>query len=103
MNLSWRKSRIVFGVLLALMVLLAGCAPAAPAPSAPAGGEAPAEEARGGDLVIAFPASSEPASLDGQIDPYQPAWLFDSFVADPLLVLGPDGSYQPALAESWEV
>jgi peptide/nickel transport system substrate-binding protein len=56
-----------------------------------------------GDLVIAFPASQEPASLDGHIDPYQSTWLFDSFVADPLVVLDADGNYQPALATSWEV
>jgi peptide/nickel transport system substrate-binding protein len=69
--------------------------------------EEPAEEVaeasgKGGDLVIAFPISSEPASLDGHIDPYQPAWLFDSFVTDPLVILDPNGEYQPALATSWE-
>ncbi len=83
--------------LFALLFLLAGCA----TPAAPAGGDemmAP----RGGDLEIAFPANSEPASLDGHIDPYQAAWLFDSFAADPLVILAPDATYQGALAESWE-
>ena len=56
----------------------------------------------GGSLTIAFRANQEPASLDGHIDPYQSTWLFNSFVADPLLILDDKGKYQPALAESWE-
>jgi peptide/nickel transport system substrate-binding protein len=71
-------------------------APVAPAPTA-----AP-EIKKGGDLIIAVPANSEPASFDGQIDPYQSTWLFDSFAADPLLILAPDGKFQPALATGWE-
>jgi len=58
--------------------------------------------AEGNNLRIAFPASDEPASIDGQVDPYQSTWLFDSFVSDPLVVLDPAGKYVPALAESWE-
>ncbi len=54
------------------------------------------------NLTIAFPANQEPASLDGHIDPYQSTWLFNSFVADPLVVLDPDGKYQPALATAWD-
>ena len=53
------------------------------------------------DLTIAMPANQEPASLDGHIDPYQSTWLLDSFVADPLIVLKPDGSYGAALATEW--
>jgi len=53
------------------------------------------------DLVIAIPANQEPASLDGQIDPYQSTWLFNSFLTDPLVVMAPDGSYQPGLATDW--
>ncbi len=86
--------------LFAMLFLLAGCG-TQPAPAASAGDEdmmAP----KGGDLEIAFPANSEPASLDGHIDPYQSAWLFDSFTADPLVILAPDATYQGALAESWE-
>lgn len=60
-------------------------------------------QVQGGNLVIAFPAVQEPASLDGHIDPYQSTWLFNSFVADPLLILDPDGGYKPALATSWQV
>ncbi len=56
----------------------------------------------GGNLVIAFPANQEPASLDGHIDPYQSTWLLDSFVSDPLVVLDGDGVYKAALATSWE-
>lgn len=55
-----------------------------------------------GNLTIAFRANQEPASLDGHIDPYQSTWLFDSFVADPLLILDPNGKYLPALATGWD-
>lgn len=56
-----------------------------------------------GDLVIAWPANNEPATLDGQIDPYQGTWLMDSLVTDPLVFLAPDGTYQPGLATEWTV
>lgn len=94
----WLWTLLIVGPLL-----LTGCAPtppSAPSGDADAGGE-PMMEAKGGDLEIAFPASSEPASLDGHIDPYQTAWLFDSFTADPLVILAPDAAYRGALAESW--
>jgi peptide/nickel transport system substrate-binding protein len=56
-----------------------------------------------GDLTIAVPASIEPANLDYQIDPYTTTILFNSFVTDPLVIVAPDGSYQPALATEWEI
>ncbi len=93
------RTRHILVTLIALLLFLAGCA-------APTEEEAPAGDGmmvpKGGDLVIAFPASSEPATLDGHIDPYQSAWLFDSFTADPLVILAPDATYQGALAESWQ-
>src|ERR1700722_18291907 len=55
-----------------------------------------------GNLVIAFPAAQEPSGLDGQIDPYQSTWLIDSLMADPLVVLGPDGKYAPDLDLRWD-
>ena len=55
----------------------------------------------GNELVIAWPASREPASLDGHIEPYQTAWLIDYMIADPLLIIGPDGEFHPALATAW--
>jgi len=55
-----------------------------------------------GTLVIAIPANQEPATLDGHIDPFQSTWLVDSLMADPLLVLAPDGTYKPDLALAWE-
>ncbi len=57
----------------------------------------------GGELIIAVPASQEPGTMDGHIDPYQNTWLFNSFSADPLLILSPSGEYLPCLAESWEM
>jgi len=59
------------------------------------------ENSTSNDLIMAWDASHEPASLDGHIEPYQPAWLIDSFIADPLLIIGPDGEFHPALATSW--
>jgi peptide/nickel transport system substrate-binding protein len=58
--------------------------------------------ARGGNLTIAWRANQEPASLDGHIDPFQSTWLFNSFIADPLVVMDSDGAIKPALALSWE-
>ena len=53
-------------------------------------------------LIMAWDAVHEPASLDGHIEPYQPSWLIDSLIADPLMILGPDGKHHPALASGWE-
>ena len=50
---------------------------------------------------MAWDAEQEPASLDGHIDPYHTAWLIDYMITDPLLILGPDGQYHPALARTW--
>ena len=101
-----RKTSLWFVLTMIFALLLSACAPAAtPSGEEAAGGDssAAAEPAeKGGDLIIAFPASSEPASLDGHIDPYQPTWLFNSFVSDPLVVLSPDGEFLPSLATSWE-
>lgn len=59
---------------------------------------------KGGDLVIAMNGSSEPASMDGQIDPYQSAWLLNSFVSDRLVFVDPDtGEIGPFLATGWSV
>ena len=52
-------------------------------------------------LIMAWDDSLEPASLDGHIEPYHTAWVIDSLIADPLLILGPDGKFHPALATSW--
>jgi peptide/nickel transport system substrate-binding protein len=54
------------------------------------------------NLIIAWPANQEPASLDGHIDPYQSTWMFNSLIADPLVVFDSEGKYQPALATGWE-
>jgi len=56
----------------------------------------------GGNLTIAFPANQESPNLDGHIDSIQPTWLYNSFVADPLVVMDSDAKYKPALALSWE-
>lgn len=59
---------------------------------------------RGGDLVIAFNGNSEPASLDGQIDPYQSAWLINSLSSDFIAFTHPDtGVIEPFLATGWDV
>ncbi|MYH48732.1 MAG: hypothetical protein F4151_04190 [Gammaproteobacteria bacterium] len=74
--------------LLAVTLLACG--------SGDSGSGAPPDE-----LIIAWTASREPASLDGHIEPYQTAWLIDYKITDPLLILGPDGEFHPALASSW--
>jgi peptide/nickel transport system substrate-binding protein len=58
--------------------------------------------ARPGELIMAWDAAQEPASLDGHIEPYHTAWLIDYMITDPLLILGADGEYRPALAKSWD-
>lgn len=50
---------------------------------------------------MVWDAAQEPASLDGHTEPYHTAWLIDYMITDPLLILGPDGEYHPALARSW--
>ncbi len=72
----------------------ASCQPGESAGGAVAG-------ARPGELIMAWDAAQEPASLDGHIEPYHTAWLIDYMITDPLLILGPDGEYHPALAKSW--
>ena len=62
-----------------------------------------AQGERGGHLVIAFNGNSEPASLDGQIDPYQSAWLINSLPSDFIAFTNPDtGVIEPFLATGWE-
>ena len=81
-----------FGVILLVSVVSGAC------------GSDPASRERTrpiDEIVIAWDASREPASLDGQVEPYQAAWMIDSLIADPLIVLGPDGAHHPALATSW--
>ena len=63
----------------------------------------PALAAPSNSLTIATSSDLEPASLDGQVDPYQSAWLLDSFVTDSLVVLSPAGKYLPALASQWNL
>jgi len=55
------------------------------------------------DLVLAMPADQEPQNLDYQVDPYTSTTLIDSFMTDPLVVVAPDGSFQPGLAASWDI
>jgi peptide/nickel transport system substrate-binding protein len=98
--------KVLLTVLLALG-LLAGCAqvptPTQPTAVVPAtvSAKPTAAPARGGGLIIATAASSEPALSDGQVDPYVMTWLLDSFVTDPLVLLTPEGEYKPMLATGW--
>jgi len=77
-------------VLITVSALSAACGPGTP--------RVDSDEAH---LILAWDGSREPASLDGHIEPYQPGWLIDSFIADPLVALGPDGDYVPSLASAW--
>jgi peptide/nickel transport system substrate-binding protein len=57
----------------------------------------------GGDLVIAMDGSSEPALLDGHIDPYTVTDWMNSFMTAELLCLDSDLELKPYLAKDWEV
>jgi len=87
------RTALGFAVLMIVTALTGFTGTTQPAGAAPA--------AAGGDLVIATRGSAEPASLDGQIDPYANTWLMNSWVADRLLMLTPEGEYKPMLAERW--
>jgi len=78
-------------------------APSAPATATPVPAKATATPSvtRGGNLIIATRAANEPASMDGQVDPYLDTWLFNSWVADPLILLTSAGEYKPMLATGW--
>ncbi len=89
---------LVLTTIVAAGAVLSGCRPGFLGNSE---NETSLENSTSNDLIMAWDASHEPASLDGHIEPYQPAWLIDSFIADPLLVIGPDGEFHPALATSW--
>jgi peptide/nickel transport system substrate-binding protein len=84
-----------------VVMALAACQPPVSEEEKKTGQSVQGEPSKGGHLIMAWDASHEPASLDGHVEPYQPAWLIDSFIADPLLILGPDGEFHPALATSW--
>ncbi|MCU0906145.1 MAG: ABC transporter substrate-binding protein [Rhodobacteraceae bacterium] len=62
-----------------------------------------AAQAEAGDLIIAVPATIEPANLDYQVDPYTSTQLLNSFLTESLIVIAPDGTYAPALATDWDV
>jgi peptide/nickel transport system substrate-binding protein len=85
------RRQLMYGAAGGLAVLGAGSLRIATARAA----------ARGGRLVIATPADSEPASLDGQVDPYTSTFLFDSFASDPLVVLTSDRKFVPGIASGW--
>jgi peptide/nickel transport system substrate-binding protein len=63
-----------------------------------------AQGERGGHLIVAFNGNAEPASLDGQIDPYQSAWLLNSLPSDFIAFTNPvTGAIEPFLATGWEI
>jgi peptide/nickel transport system substrate-binding protein len=88
-------SRLAFATTLVLAAVGCGSGDAGTGSRSVAG-------ARPGELIMAWDAAQEPASLDGHIEPYHTAWLIDYMIADPLLILGSDGGFHPALAKSWE-
>ena len=117
-------NRTLFFSLIVIMLaaLLAGCVGAAP----PAPAEAPEQEAATSEeAAVEEPAAEEaaaeePAAADepfevvmgiaaniGQLHPNLTSlttdWIILEQVMDPLIVLGPDGTYQPWLATEWSV
>jgi len=58
---------------------------------------------RSGNLTIATRGSSEPASMDAQVDPYAITWLMNSWVTDSLVTLTAEGEYKANLATGWSI
>jgi peptide/nickel transport system substrate-binding protein len=64
---------------------------------------APAPAPSGGDLIIAMDGTSEPALLDGHIDPYTSTDWMNMFMTGDLLCLDVDLELKPYLAKDWEI
>jgi peptide/nickel transport system substrate-binding protein len=89
------------------MALVVGACSSTPAasPAASAGASAsaaPASQAAGGDAAVKIAIAAEPVSLDPALNPvccgYELVAMFDT-----LVIINPDGSFGPSLAESWTV
>jgi peptide/nickel transport system substrate-binding protein len=52
---------------------------------------------------MATRGSSEPASMDAQVDPYANVWLYNQWVTGNLVTLTPEGEYKPGLATEWKL
>src|SRR5688500_6322044 len=88
---------------MALVVGACSSTPAAsPAASGGASASAAASQAAGGDAAVKIAIAAEPVSLDPALNPvccgYELVALFDT-----LVIINPDGSFGPSLAESWTV
>jgi peptide/nickel transport system substrate-binding protein len=58
------------------------------------------DAAKGGSLSIVF-VGEEPKLIDAQIDPFDPAALTCTWVADTLVSIDAEGNYIPSLATEW--
>lgn len=97
--------RILALVMIVLALALVACAPGAmPAEEAPVAQEeaaAPKTAAEPFEVVMGIAANT------GKLHPIFTSlttdWLVMEQIMDPLVVLGPDGTYQPWLATEWEI
>ena len=127
-NLVTSRLRALGLLAIILALVLSACAPASPAPAPPpeepataeepaaaveepAATEEPAEEPA---AAVEEPAAGEPfelvmgvaANISGlhpNLTSLTTDWIVLEQIMDPLIVLGPDGTFQPWLAKEWSV
>ena len=101
--------RVIGRLVTCVVLVIAGCAPAAPqstAPTAPIAGGQPVPTVagapqKGGNLVVAF--NADPETLDPHITTALLAARVLALIHDNLINRDFDGSFKPALAEKWDV
>jgi peptide/nickel transport system substrate-binding protein len=101
--------RVIGRLVTCVVLVIAGCAPAAPqstAPTAPIAGGQPVPTVagapqKGGNLVVAF--NADPETLDPHITTALLAARVLALIHDNLINRDFDGTFKPALAEKWDV
>lgn len=100
-----QKSLLLISLIFIVALVVAGCAVPAAAPTGSTGGEqesaAPAAEGPQGTLTIGL--TTDIAAVEGPYSPERQAANASATLYDTLVFPEADGTYSPALAESWEV
>ena len=96
-----KKLVSVLCILLAAMLLIAGCGGGTSSSPSPGNGSAqPSAEAGRTDIVVALPG--EPPILFGGFSPETPTGMVSRQIFDNLIAYKDDGTYAPQLATAWE-